>query len=60
MKVDSLLVLNDDEGFNSAVNRGPAALVDFLNQLESGFGISIKELMGNVSQEKQLEQQPVG
>ncbi|MEM7531190.1 MAG: SPFH domain-containing protein [Chloroflexota bacterium] len=59
MKVDSLLVLNDDEGFNSAVNRGPAALVDFLNQLESGFGISIKELMGSTSREKQLEQ-PVG
>jgi flotillin len=45
--VDNLLVLNSDDGFNSAVNRGPAAMVDFLHQLEEGFGISIRDLMGN-------------
>lgn len=45
LKVDNLLVLNEAEGFNSAVNRGPAALVDFLNYFEQGFGISIKKLM---------------
>jgi len=43
--VDNLVVLNEAEGFNSAVNRGPAALVDFLNCFEQGFGISIKKLM---------------
>ena len=29
-KVENLLVLNEEDGFNAAVNRGPAALVDFL------------------------------
>jgi len=43
--VENLMVLNDDEGFNSAVNRGPAALADFLNQLEASFGINIKKMM---------------
>jgi flotillin len=44
-KVDNLLVLNEDEGFNAAVNRGPAAMVDFLQRLEDGFGISVKGLL---------------
>lgn len=43
--VDQLLVLNEEEGFNSAVNRGPAAMVDFLQQLEAGFGVSVRDLM---------------
>ncbi|MBW7881933.1 MAG: hypothetical protein H3C34_04725 [Caldilineaceae bacterium] len=43
--VDELLVLNEDEGFNRAVNRGPAAMVDFLHQLETGFGINVRQLM---------------
>lgn len=45
--VQELLVLNEDDGFNAAVNRGPAAMVDFLHKLEHGFGISVRELMGN-------------
>jgi flotillin len=44
-KVDRLLVLNEKNGFNSAVNRGPVAMVDFLKQLEAGFGISIRDLL---------------
>lgn len=44
-KIENLLVLNEDEGFNAAVNRGPAAMVDFLQQLERGFGISVKGLL---------------
>lgn len=43
--VANLLVMNEEDGFNTAVNRGPAAMVHFLNQLEEGFGISIKDLM---------------
>ena len=43
--VDNLVVLNEDNGFNAAVNRGPAAMVDFLNQLDAGFGLSIKRLL---------------
>lgn len=44
-RINNLLVLNEEDGFNAAVNRGPAALVDFLHQLEAGFGISIRDLM---------------
>ena len=44
-KVDALLVLNEDDGFNAAVNRGPAAMVDFLKQLDEGFGVSVKGLL---------------
>lgn len=44
--VQELLILNEEDGFNSAVNRGPAAMVDFLHKLEQGFGISVRELMG--------------
>lgn len=46
-RVDKLLVLNEEDGFNSAVNRGPMAMVNFLQQLEAGFGISIRELLSN-------------
>lgn len=45
--VANLLVMNEEDGFNTAVNRGPAAMVHFLNQLEEGFGINIKELMSS-------------
>ena len=45
LKVDNLLVLNEEDGFNSAVNRGPAAFVDFLKCFEQGFGISVKHLI---------------
>ena len=45
LKVNNLLVLNEKDGFNSAVNRGPAAFVDFLHQFEKGFGISVRQLM---------------
>lgn len=43
--VDNMLVLNEEDGFNSAVNRGPAAMVDFLAQFEQGFGISVRDLL---------------
>ena len=45
LKVDNLLVLNVEDGFNSAVNRGPAAFVDFLKCFEQGLGISVRELI---------------
>jgi hypothetical protein len=45
LKVDNLLVLNEADGFNEAVNRGPAAFVDFLKCFEKGFGISVKSLI---------------
>ena len=49
-KVENLLVLNEDAGFNSAVNRGPAAMVDFLQRLDDGFGISVKGLLSSSTQ----------
>ena len=45
LKVDNLVVLNEQDGFNSAVNRGPAAFVDFLKCFEQGLGVSVKELI---------------
>jgi len=42
-QVDQYVVLENENGFNDAVNRGPAAFVDFLSRLEAGFGISVKD-----------------
>jgi flotillin len=44
-KVDSLLIMDKDEGFKSAVNRGPESFAYFLLQLEKAMGISLKEIM---------------
>lgn len=46
-QVNDLLVLSEEDGFNQAVNRGPAALVDFMRQLERAFGVDIRQLMGS-------------
>ena len=45
IKVDSLVVMDDERGFNGAVNRGPAAFADFLHQLDSALGIDVKDLV---------------
>lgn len=45
--VDSFVVMDDKTGFNGAVNRGPAAFVDFLKHFESGFGVSVREIIGH-------------
>lgn len=42
--VDSLVVMNDQEGFSGAVNRGPRAFADFLQTFASTFGIDVREL----------------
>jgi flotillin len=44
--VQNLLMLSEEDGFTRAVNRGPAALVDFVRQLEGAFGLDIRQLMG--------------
>jgi flotillin len=49
IKVDNMLVLNEEDGFNSAVNRGPAAMVDFMHRLEEGFGVSVKGLLSSAA-----------
>jgi uncharacterized membrane protein YqiK len=45
ISMDTVLIMDDERGINGVVNRGPAALVDFLNQLEQGFGISVRDLL---------------
>lgn len=52
IKVDSLVVMNDQGGFNDAVNRGPAAFVDFLIQFEKALGIKISDFITNKKDEK--------
>lgn len=49
MKIDKLLVMDENDGFNNAVNRGPAAMVNFLKQMDEGFGINIRDLMTSSS-----------
>lgn len=44
-KVDSLLIMDKEEGFKSAVNRGPESFAYFLLQLEKAMGVSLKEIM---------------
>ncbi|RJS94148.1 flotillin family protein [Salinisphaera sp. Q1T1-3] len=47
LRLDNLTFMGDgdDDGVNAAVNRGPAGLVNFLEQFEQAFGISIKQFM---------------
>ena len=45
LKVDQLLVLDERDGFNNAVNRGPAAMVHFLQQFQAGFGVDIRQFL---------------
>ena len=45
LHVDSLVIMDQQQGFNSVVNRGPAAFVDFLNYVEQGLGLSIRDLL---------------
>lgn len=45
LDVDSLVIMEDDRGFNGAVNRGPAAFADFLAQFQKALGIDIREFL---------------
>jgi regulator of protease activity HflC (stomatin/prohibitin superfamily) len=44
-KVDSYVVMNDEEGFSGAVNRGPRAFADFLKTFASALGVDVKSLI---------------
>ena len=44
-KVDSFVVMNDEEGFSGAVNRGPRAFSDFLKTFAGALGVDIKSLI---------------
>jgi uncharacterized membrane protein YqiK len=45
LNVDSLVVMDDDSGFNGAVNRGPAAFVDFLLQFDKALGVDVRSFV---------------
>ena len=42
--VDNLVVMNDEEGFSGAVNRGPRAFADFLRTFADAFGVDVRAL----------------
>ncbi len=42
--VDNLVVMNDEEGFSGAVNRGPRAFADFLSTFSQAFGVDVRQL----------------
>jgi regulator of protease activity HflC (stomatin/prohibitin superfamily) len=44
-QVDSLLVMDDEKGFNGAVNRGPSAFVDFLKHFENALGVDVHSIV---------------
>ena len=46
LKVDNVVIMDDERGMNGLLNRGPDAFVDFLQRFEAGFGISVKDLLG--------------
>jgi flotillin len=43
--VDSLVVMDEESGFNGAVNRGPAAFVDFLAQFNKALGVDVRSFV---------------
>jgi flotillin len=51
MEIDSLVVMDDRQGMNGAVNRGPQAFADFLHRFEEALGISVRSLMGQWTEE---------
>jgi hypothetical protein len=48
-KVDSYIVMDDEEGFSGAVNRGPRAFADFLKTFAGAFGVDVKSLIMGTS-----------
>lgn len=43
--IDKYLVMDEETGFQGAVNRGPASFVQFLKHFQDGMGIDIPSLM---------------
>ena len=44
-KVDNFIIMNDEEGFSGAVNRGPRAFADFLKTFADTFSVDIKSFI---------------
>lgn len=45
--IDQLVIMDDEKGISGAANRGPESFVKFLQYLEQGFGIDLKEIISN-------------
>ena len=45
ISVDSLVIMDDDKGFNGAVNRGPAAFADFLQHFANALGVNVRDFL---------------
>jgi uncharacterized membrane protein YqiK len=56
LEADNLVIMDDRRGFNGVVNRGPEALVDFLQRFEEGFGIRVRDLLTAASTSKRAEE----
>jgi flotillin len=54
-KVDSLVIMDDDKGFNGAVNRGPEAFVNFLSHFEDATGVKIKDFLTSNAKAKEVK-----
>jgi len=50
-KVDSFIVMNEEEGFSGAVNRGPRAFADFIKTFSDTFAVDIKSFIMPSAQE---------
>ncbi|HUZ18825.1 MAG TPA: SPFH domain-containing protein, partial [Spirochaetia bacterium] len=47
LDVDSLVMMDDEKGFNGAVNRGPAAFAYFLSQFTKALGVDIRDFVSS-------------
>ncbi len=54
LEVDNLMVMDDSRVFNGVSIRGPEALVDFLHQFVSAFGIRVRDLLTVSPQTKEM------
>ncbi len=54
MEVDSLVMMDEQRGFNGAVNRGPVAFVDFLAQFSAALGVDVRDFVGSQEVQKRL------
>ncbi len=47
MGISNYLILDDEDGFNKAVNRGPKAFADFVSEFERVMGMRIKDYLSS-------------
>jgi uncharacterized membrane protein YqiK len=45
LSIDSLVIMDDKQGMNGALNRGPEAFTDFLKRFENALGIRVRDII---------------